>query len=199
MWKKAALAALGLSAVLGAGVYAQDNGNMLPEAQPAAETEGAQKELVVYFSVTGDVKQAAEMIAGNRQADLWEIVPEVPYTKADLNSRFMDSRISREHDDPSIRPEIAGTVPDWEDYSVVYLGYPVWWDDRAPNILYTFAESYDFSGKTVIPFAVSPSGDIGNSDLSLRNHADGGCWQGGTGFAAGHLEDLEDWLGYMTY
>lgn len=204
MWKKAALAAAGMAAVLSMGVYAQDNGGAYGCAPCcaayAADAEKASesRELVVYFSAFGNTREAAEIIAANRQADIWEIRPEEPYTLADLNSRFLDSRISREHDDPSIRPAISGTIENWDDYDVVYLGYPLWWD-RAPNILYTFVESYDFKGKTVIPFAVSASGDVGESDLDLRNHADGGCWQGGTGFDFHHPEDLCDWLSRAAY
>ena len=118
-------------------------------AEEAAEP--ASHILVVYFSATGTTKGVAEKLAEGLSADLYEIVPEEPYTDADLNWNDSKSRTSVEMDDPACRPAIAGELPDLTGYDTVFIGYPIWWGE-IPNIVYTFMEGYDFAGKTVIPF-----------------------------------------------
>ena len=114
----------------------------------------SQKSLVVYFSCSGVTKKTAELLSDVAGADLFEIRPEVPYTKADLDWMDKKSRSTVEMNDPSSRPAIADKVEHMEQYDTVYVGFPIWWY-VAPTIINTFLESYDFSGKTVIPFATS--------------------------------------------
>ena len=121
------------------------------------KTEGkimtSKKVLVAYFSATGTTKRLAEKIAGVTGGDLFEIKPEKPYTAADLDWTNSSSRSSIEMKDKNCRPQIASKIEDIEKYEVVFVGFPVWWY-REPSIIDTFMESYDFSGKLVIPFAL---------------------------------------------
>lgn len=116
--------------------------------------------LVVYFSATGNTKAVAETLAELQGADIYEIVPEQPYTDEDLNHNDRTTRATAEQNDPDARPAIQGSITDFEQYEVVYVGYPIWWGDM-PRILYTFFDTYDFSGKTIAPFCTS-----GGSGLS---------------------------------
>ena len=125
------------------------------------ETQGAgAKALVVYFSATGNTKAVAETLAELQGADIFEIVPEQPYTDEDLNYNDRTTRATAEQNDPNVRPAISGNITDFEQYEVVYVGFPIWWGDM-PRILYTFFDAYDFSGKTIAPFCTS-----GGSGLS---------------------------------
>lgn len=124
--------------------------------------------LVAYFSCTGTTKSVAEILADVAGADLYEIKPEVPYTNADLNWMDKKSRSSVEMKDPSSRPAIAGKVSNMMEYEVVFVGFPIWWY-TAPNIINTFLESYDFSGKTIIPFATSGGSGFGKTVEKLKN------------------------------
>ena len=153
------------------------------------------KAIVVFFSATGNTKRAAEIIARTKGLDVWEIKPKEPYTDSDLDYRNDNSRVSREHQDRSLMPEIDGDVPGWDSYETVFLGYPIWWGE-APNIVYHFVRSHDFSGKQVIPFCTSYSSDLGDSDVLLEETAKSGEWFPGTRFAGGASEsDLIDWSG----
>lgn len=128
------------------------------------EVETVGKVLVAYFSCTNNTKGVAEIIAASvDNADLYEITPTVPYTSADLDYNT-DCRANREQNDFNARPEISGSVKNWENYDVVFLGYPIWWGN-APKIIYTFLERYDFSGKTVIPFCTSGSSPYNDSTI----------------------------------
>ncbi len=120
------------------------------------------KKLTAYFSASGVTKRYAEKIAKATGADLFEIKPKVPYTNADLDWRNSNSRSSVEMKDPDSRPEIAEKLADMEEYDVVFVGFPIWWY-VAPTIIDTFLESYDFSGKTVIPFATSGGSGMGKT------------------------------------
>lgn len=125
------------------------------------ETVGTEaKALVVYFSATGNTKAVAETLAELQGANLYEIVPEQPYTDEDLNYNDRTTRATAEQNDPDARPAIQGSITDFEQYEVVYVGYPIWWGDM-PRILYTFFDTYDFGGKTIAPFCTS-----GGSGLS---------------------------------
>ena len=110
------------------------------------------KTLIAYFSASGVTRKLAEKIEALTQADLYEITPKVPYTKADLNWMNSKSRSSLEMKDKTSRPEIEGRVENIEQYDVIYLGFPIWWY-VAPTIINTFLESYNLTGKTIIPFA----------------------------------------------
>ena len=128
----------------------------------------SQKSLVVYFSCSGVTKKTAELLSDVAGADLFEIRPEVPYTKADLDWMDKKSRSTVEMNDPSSRPAIADKVEHMEQYDTVYVGFPIWWY-VAPTIINTFLESYDFSGKTVIPFATSGGSGMGKTVELLRS------------------------------
>lgn len=164
--------------------------------EPAAEVEPntGTKVLVAYFSATGNTRPLAEYMADGLGADLYEITPEEPYTDADLDYGNSNSRTSIEMNDPNSRPAISGSVEDMEQYDIVFVGYPIWWGD-APHILYTFMESYDFSGKTVIPFCTSASSGIGSSGTSLENLTSGAVWMSGQRLNTGASQDeVMEWV-----
>ncbi len=125
------------------------------------------KKLVAYFSASGVTKSYAEKLAKVTDADLFEIKPEVPYTKADLDWMDKNSRSTVEMKNPDSRPEIAEKLKDMEKYDTVFLGFPIWWY-VAPTIVDTFLESYDFSNKTIIPFAASGGSGMGKTSDILR-------------------------------
>ncbi len=130
-------------------------------AEQSAEVPktASSKSIVVYFSCTGNTKAVAEIIAEKQGADIYEIVPEQPYTDEDLDYGNRSSRSTFEQDDSSSRPAISGSI-DLSGYDTVYVGYPIWWADM-PRIMYTFFDAYDLSGKTIAPFCTS-----GGSGLS---------------------------------
>lgn len=125
------------------------------------------KKLVAYFSASGVTKRYAQKLAKSADADLFEIKPSVPYTSADLNWQNSNSRSSVEMKNPASRPEIAEKLTDMDSYGTVFVGFPIWWY-AAPTIIDTFLESYDFSGKTVIPFATSGGSGMGKTEDVLR-------------------------------
>lgn len=125
------------------------------------------KKLVAYFSASGVTKKVAEQLSQIAGADLFEIRPAVPYTDADLNWRDTHSRSSVEMNDPHSRPNIAETLSTMADYDVIFLGFPIWWY-TAPTIIHTFLESYDFSNKTIVPFATSVGSGFGKTIESLK-------------------------------
>ncbi len=128
--------------------------------------------LVAYFSASGVTKGIAAKLAAELGADLFEIVPERPYTKADLNWLDKRSRSTVEMKDRSCRPGIAFRVVDMEKYDTVFLGFPVWWY-REPSIIDTFMESYNFDGVKVIPFCTSGGSKIGDTWKNLQELAHG--------------------------
>ena len=133
---------------------------------PAVEPAGS-KILVVYFSTDDTIRAAAYTVAAALSADLFEIQPAEPYTADDLNYHNSQSRTSIEQNDPQARPAIASLPEDPEHYDTIILGYPIWWG-QAPRILYTFMESVDLTGKTIIPFCTSGSSGAGSSATSLQ-------------------------------
>ena len=184
-----------------------------PTAEPAAEEaapaetdapaqaekpveETGSKVLVAYFSCTGNTAGVAEKIAAATGADLYEIVPEQPYTDADLDYSDSSSRSTVEQNDDSARPAISGSVENMEQYDTVFIGYPIWWG-QAPKILYTFVESYDLGGKTLVPFCTSASSGVGSSAENLHSSvSDSANWLDGTRFSGGASEsDITSWLG----
>lgn len=130
------------------------------------------KKLVAYFSASGVTAKVAEKLAKAAGADLFEIKPEVPYTKEDLNWMNQNSRSSVEMNDRDCRPAIATSVDNMAEYDTVFVGFPVWWY-REPSIIDTFMESYDFTGKTVVPFCTSGSSGLGEAGDNIQALAPG--------------------------
>lgn len=153
------------------------------ETEKLEETETPEADgtsvLVAYFSATGTTEGVAEHIASGLGADLYEIVPEEPYTDADLNYNDDNSRSTIEMNDPNARPAISGSVENMEQYEIVFIGYPIWWGE-APRIVSTFVESYDFSGKTIVPFCTSGGSGIGSSARNLEELTSGAEWVSGS-------------------
>ena len=133
----------------------------------AKAEEANNKILVAYFSATGTTAGVAEKLANAINADLFEIKPEQPYTSEDLNWQNDQSRTSVEMGNRNSRPQIASKIEDISQYNIVFVGSPIWWG-REPSIMDTFIESYDFAGKTVIPFVTSGSSDIGDYGANLQ-------------------------------
>ena len=142
---------------------------------PEDPEEQGTKVLVAYFSATNTTQGIAEHIANGLNADIYEIVPKEPYTDADLNYNDNNSRTTIEMNDPDARPAIIGSVEDMEQYDIVFIGYPIWWGE-APRIVGTFVESYDFSGKTIVPFCTSSGSGVGSSATNLEQLTDGAEW-----------------------
>ena len=166
-----------------------------PSPEPAPQ-EGADV-LVAYFSATGNTENIAEHLVSILDADLYEIVPQVPYTSEDLDYSNSDCRANREQNDPTARPAISGSVENLEDYEVIFLGYPIWWGD-APKIISTFLETYDFDGKTIVPFCTSGSSSIGGSVSDLEALTDGATWLEGQRFSgSASQETVAQWVGSL--
>ena len=125
------------------------------------------RKLVAYFSASGVTAKLAETLSEAIGADMYAIEPEVPYTKADLNWMNKNSRSSVEMNDPASRPEIAGKRDNMDEYDTIFVGFPIWWY-VAPTIINTFLESYDFTGKTIIPFATSGGSGMGKTNEKLQ-------------------------------
>ena len=138
----------------------------------------SKKTLIAYFSASGVTARVAREMAQAVDADLYEIRPEQPYTSADLDWMDKRSRSTLEMNDPASRPAIAQAVENMAQYDTVLVGFPIWWYVE-PRIVDTFLESYDFSGKTVIPFATSGGSGIGKAEENLRAHCPGAVWKKG--------------------
>ena len=150
--------------------------------------------LVAYFSVTNNTKRLAEFAQDHLKSDIFEIVPLDPYTSEDINYNNDNSRANKEQNDPSARPKIKYQIEDISKYETIVLGYPIWWS-QAPKIMYTFIESYDFSGKTILPFCTSGSSPIGSSATNLAKSAPTANWLEGRRFAANaSKETINSWL-----
>lgn len=165
------------------------------ESEPENQPETG-KTLVVYYSASGNTERVAKDIAEAAGADLFEIVPTEVYTSEDLNWTNPDSRVSREHDDESLRdvPLTTTEVPDWDSYDTVFIGYPIWWGIAAWPVD-TFVKNNDFTGKTVIPFATSSSSGMGQSGSLLADMAGTGEWQEGQRFSSGvSSDDVQSWV-----
>ena len=218
-WKKlltlslAAVMALSLAACGGNDSSADDqNANQTQEeAAPPADTaenaaapessgDGAEAAdgnvLVVYYSASGNTETAANYIAQATGGDIFEITPAEPYTSDDLNWTDENSRVSREHEDESLRDvELTTTeVENWDSYDTVFIGYPIWWGIAAWPVD-GFVEANDFSGKTVIPFCTSSSSGLGQSGELLAQLAGTGDWQEGQRFrSSASQEDVNEWV-----
>lgn len=184
-------------------VFAQEDQKETESQSEIRETEMTEEEtgafgnstiLVAYFSATNNTEGIAQKIAGELDADLYEIEPEVPYTKEDLNYSDSSTRATQEQNDPDARPEISGSVENMDQYEIVFLGYPIWWG-QAPRIMNTFIESYDLGGKTIVPFCTSGSSGFGSSDAALRDAAEDAEWLDGERFSAdASEEDIAEWI-----
>lgn len=154
----------------------------------------SKKILVAYFSASGVTAKAAWKLSEAIGADLHEIKPEVPYSSADLNWMDKKSRSSVEMNAPSSRPTIAEKLADMEKYDVVFVGFPIWWY-VAPTIINTFLESYDFSGKTIIPFATSGGSGMGKTNEKLGPSCPGATLLQGKLLNGNLSEDsLKNWV-----
>lgn len=158
------------------------------ESAPVDKAEET-KILVAYFSATNTTEGVAKQIADSLSADIYEIVPEQPYTDADLDYNDDNSRSTIEMNDSSARPAISGSVEDMEQYNIVFIGYPIWWGE-APRIISTFMESYDFSGKTIVPFCTSGGSGVGASATNLETLTNGATWLSGTRLNGGSSRDI---------
>ena len=154
----------------------------------------ANKVLVAFFSASGVTKRVGHEIARISGGDFFEIVPAEKYTNADLNYMNSRSRSSVEMNDPSARPEIANKVSDMDSYDNVIIGFPIWWG-VAPRIIETFLESYDFSGKTIIPFCTSGGSGVGRSDTALHKNVSGNVkWGKGVQINRPNESTIKSWL-----
>lgn len=184
--------------VVGCGSAAKAEPTQAPKEEKqmtATQNTQGKKILVAYFSATGTTKGAAEKLAKAAGGDLFEIVPEQSYTSADLNYRNKRSRSSKENADKSIRPAIKSKVADMKQYDVVFIGYPIWWGE-APNIISTFMESYDLSGKTVVPFCTVISSGFGSSDVALKKLAPKAKWLPGADLTNA---DMDSYVAKLQY
>lgn len=172
-------------------------GEPTAEEPPVSEEPSGTKAIVIYFSATGNTKAVAEEIAAQTGADIYEIVPQTPYSDDDLNYRDSESRCSLEHDDESIRPEISGTMPELSAYDTIYLGYPLWWAGM-PKIMYTYLDSNELSGKTLLPFCTSASSGMEESEAELRTAEPNAIVQNGlrvsSADAAQCTQIVREWL-----
>lgn len=154
------------------------------------------KRLVAYFSAGGTTKKVAEMIANSAKADLFEIEPKIPYTKADLDWMDQKSRSSMEMNDKKFRPEVLDTDTDFNAYDEIILGFPIWWY-VAPTIVNTFLEKYNFSGKKIILFATSGGSGFGNTARELQTSAPDSVITEGKIFHNVVKQQIAEWIGTL--
>lgn len=161
-----------------------------PTEEPAESetptTEDSSSVLIAYFSWSGNTEQVAQIIQQATGGDLFEIAPAAPYT--DDYNELLD--IAQQEQSDSARPELASQAENWAQYDTVFVGYPNWWND-APMAVYTFLESYDWSGKTLIPFNTSASGGFGRSLSGLEESASGATILEGISFTERTLGDAQ--------
>lgn len=162
------------------------------KTEKAMPQNSVHKVLVAYFSATGNTRRAAEDLAKAMGGDLYEITPETPYTAEDLDWRDSSSRSTLEMKDLSSRPAIKSGKLDVADYDVIFVGFPIWWY-TAPTIVNTFLESYDFSGKTMIPFATSGGSTIDKSNADLKAAYPKLDWKPGRLLNSTSYSQLTDW------
>ena len=160
------------------------------KGEKSMQTEN--KALVVYFSATGTTAKAARTIAEVTGGTLYEIVPQQAYTADDLDWNDRQSRSSVEMNNPQARPALKGTKPDVAAYDVIFIGYPIWWN-QAPRIINTFIESHDLKGKTLVPFATSGGSGISNSLKELKRTYPDLEWQGGKLLNRASRDAIRNW------
>lgn len=157
-----------------------------PDSEPEAAAEEAGNTLVAYFSWSGNTRGVAQLIAEETGGDLFEIATLNPYT--DDYNELLD--IARQEQSDKARPELNGQVENWDSYDTIFVGYPNWWSD-APMAVYTFLESYDFNGKTLIPFNTSASGGFGRSLSGIAESAAGATIPEGLALTESELDDAQ--------
>lgn len=181
-----------LSLVMIFGLAACGNSASMEETNASDVQES--KVLVAYFSATGNTEGVAEHIANGLNADIYEIVPENPYTDADIDYNDNNSRTTIEMNDPDARPAISGSVENMEQYDIVFIGYPIWWGE-APRIVSTFVESYDFPGKTIVPFCTSGGSGMGSSATNLEGLTSDAQWLSGKRLSGSDSQDtVMEWV-----
>ncbi len=149
--------------------------------------------LIAYFSPTGNTKKLAEKLANAIEGDLFEIVPEKPYTKEDLDWLDRSSRSSLEMSNRGFRPDVLNKVEDISKYDIIYLGFPIWWYG-APNIVNSFLEEYDLKGKTIIPFATSGGSEMEDTNEGLAPSCKGAILKDGDVISEDlSEEELKEW------
>lgn len=174
--------------VLSACIDTGDDNGKVP---PNGGTDG--RALIAYFSATGTTKGIAEKIAEQVSGTVYEILAQDPYTEEDLRY-YTNGRADQEQADPTVRPAISGSVENMQQYDIVFLGYPIW-HGQAPRIISTFLESYDFAGKTIVPFCTSNSSGIGSSDTNLHSLAGSATWLDGRRFVGNESASvISDWM-----
>ncbi len=211
------MAVMSLGLMTGCGLANSDNTTATTkqdsETKTTSTSEGTQtasdsdttdvtggKTLVVYFSASGRTQAVAETIAETAGADIFELVPDEPYTSDDLDWTNDNSRVSREHANESLRDvELVKLTPDnWDSYGTVFIGYPIWWGSAAWPVN-NFVKDNDFAGKTVIPFCTSSSSGIGDSGKLLEEMAGSGSWQDGQRFNSGvSASEVQDWVNSLN-
>ena len=162
------------------------------KGEKSMQTEN--KPLVVYFSATGTTAKAARTIAEVTGGTLYEIVPQQAYTSDDLDWNDKQSRSSVEMNNPQARPALKDTNMDVTAYDVIFIGYPIWWN-QAPRIINSFIESHDLKGKTLVPFATSGGSGISNSVKELRKAYPNLEWQGGKLLNGASRNTVQNWVG----
>ncbi|MCI1786227.1 MAG: flavodoxin [Bacteroidales bacterium] len=151
------------------------------------------KTVVVYFSATGTTERVAKMISIATGGKLHEIQPEKKYSAADLDWTVKTSRCCREKDDPESRPAILKNNEDINNYDIIYLGYPIWWN-MAPRIINSFIESCNLEGKTVISFCTSGGSGIDNSVRLLKNYYPDANWRAGKILNGNTQREIDEWI-----
>ncbi|MBP0982475.1 MAG: NAD(P)H-dependent oxidoreductase [Oscillospiraceae bacterium] len=173
---------------------AQEIQSVTERTTPATEPEEIEpKSLVVYFSCTGNTKSVAEKIAQLKGADLYEIVPAEPYTNEDLNYNNNSYRANREMDDPSARPAIGSNTVDISAYDTVYIGYPIWWGTM-PRIINTFLDTYDLSGKTVMPFCTSGGSGVSKTVSDIKAEEPAADVRDGLRASGSSDSSIDEWI-----
>lgn len=166
------------------------------ESDVEGETTDTGKVLVVYYSATGNTKEAAELVAEYANGILFELVPEDDYSDEDLDYTDDNSRVVQEYENEDLRDValVSNTVDDWDSYDTVFIGYPIWWGIAAWPVN-NFVANNDFADKTVVPFCTSASSGLGNSGTLLEELAGTGEWLDGMRFSSGvNEEDVQEWL-----
>lgn len=171
------------------------------ESSNSDSKEAGTNTLVVYFSATGNTKAVAEKLAEMQDADLYEIVPEEPYSDEDLNYNDRSTRATAEQNDENARPTISGSIDNIDDYDVIYIGYPIWWGDM-PRILYTFIDTYDLSGKIIAPFCTSGgSGLLGTAGTIAAMEPDATVLEGlhiSDSSVSGAESEISQWISSIS-
>ncbi|MGN0005649.1 MAG: flavodoxin [Candidatus Gastranaerophilaceae bacterium] len=173
--------------------YTENSEEISDSENDADVTEAVSKSLVVYFSCTGNTETAAKKIAELTNSDTYEIVPEVPYTDEDLNYNNDDCRANKEMNDDSARPAIGSEPIDMSNYNTVFIGYPIWWGTM-PRIINTFLDTYDLSGKTVMPFCTSGGSGISTSVSDIKKEEPEADVKDGLRVKNESDSDIADWL-----